>query len=111
MVLVYLPKLVVQVISFISLLKKKKVERSKEIKSSPAKFSLKISNMLPKKHAQSLLQEISDMRLEYYEALSEKKIWRAKCIVAFYYVGLSWSVVMWISDKFKEVIGIIPKKN
>jgi hypothetical protein len=58
-----------------------------------------------------LEQEISDMRLEYYEALSEKKIWRAKCIVAFYYIGLCWSVVMWVSDKAKEVVGIIPKKN
>jgi hypothetical protein len=77
----------------------------------PFSLLLKIADLLPKKQRKSLIQEVSDMRLEYYEALSEKKTWRAKCIVAFYYIGLSWSVVMWISDKVKEVVGIIPKKN
>jgi|SRR5215213_810679 len=82
-----------------------------KIKNPPTSFLSQIAGLLPKKHRQSLLQEISDMRLEYYEALSEKKIWRARFIVAFYYIGFGWSVVMWISDKAKEVVGIIPKQN
>jgi hypothetical protein len=81
------------------------------IQQPPASFLLKIADLLPKKYQQDLQQNISDMRLEYCEALLEKKFWRAKCIVGFYYIGLGWSVVMWISDKAKEVVGIIPKKN
>jgi hypothetical protein len=81
------------------------------ISSPPASSLMKFINLLPQKYRQSFEQEVSDMRLEYYEALSEKKVWRGRCIVIFYYVGLSWSVVMWISDKVKEVVGIIPKQN
>ena len=81
------------------------------VKRPPASFLAKVADLLPKKHRESFKQEISDMRLEYYEALNEKKIWRAKCIIVFYHIGLCWSVVMWISDKGKEAVGIIPKKN
>jgi hypothetical protein len=91
--------------------KKRNYERSKEIKKCPGQFLLRLAEYLPNRQAKKLKQEISDMRLEYYEALNEEKIWRAKFIVAFYYIGLSWSVVMWISDKAKEVIGVLPKKN
>ena len=87
------------------------VNFTNKIKSPPSSILIKIADLFPKRHRESIIQEISDMRLEYYEALSEKKIWRAKCIVAFYYVGLGWSVVMWISDKAKEVVGLLPKKN
>jgi hypothetical protein len=82
-----------------------------KIKNPPTSFLLKIANLLPEKCAKDLTQNISDMRLEYYEALSEKNIWRARFIVYSYYIGLSWSVVMWISDKVKEVVGLVPKKD
>ncbi|MGC2236707.1 MAG: hypothetical protein WA584_11130 [Pyrinomonadaceae bacterium] len=82
-----------------------------QLENPPAFFLIEPANLLPKKHRESLIQEISDMRLEYFEALSEKKIWRARCIIAFYYIGLSWSIVMWISDKAKEVVGLVPKKD
>jgi hypothetical protein len=85
--------------------------KSSLIKVPPISLLLKVADLLPKKYRDNLTQEVSDMCLEYYEALDEKNIWRARFIVAFYYVGLSWSVVMWISDKVKEVVGIIPKKN
>lgn len=80
-------------------------------KKMPATQLLKFANLFPKKYRLNLVQEISDMRLEYCEALSEKKIWRARFIIVFYYIGLVWSVVMWISDKAKEVVGLLPKKN
>ncbi|HLM01069.1 MAG TPA: hypothetical protein VK400_08420 [Pyrinomonadaceae bacterium] len=83
----------------------------KRVDTPPASFLLKISNLLPKKYRRNLEQEISDMRLEYYEALSERRIWQARCIIASYYIGLCWSVVMWISDKVRKVNGIVPKKN
>jgi len=79
------------------------------IKTPPASSLLKLSKLLPAKYCQILEQEISDMRLDYYKALREKNIWQARCITVFYYIGLSWSVVMWIADKVKKVIGIIPK--
>lgn len=85
--------------------------KEKQIKNPPANFLLKIANFLPERFGKDLEQNISDMRLEYYEALSEKKTWRARFIVAFYYVGLGWSAVMWISHKAKEVVGIVPKTN
>ena len=88
-----------------------RINNADKLKKTPASFILKIADLLPFKHRKSLIQEISDMRLEYYEALSEKRFFRARCIVAFYYAGLSWSAVMWISDKAKEAIGIIPKQN
>lgn len=81
------------------------------IQQSPASFLLKIVDLLPKKYRQDLQQNISDMRLEYYEALAEKKIWRARFIVAFYHIGISWSVLMWIPDKVKRVFKTTPKKD
>ena len=85
------------------------INSDKKIYTPPFSSLLKIAELLPKKQCEILTQEISDMRLEYYEALDEKKYLRAKFIVAFYYIGLSWSVVMWIADKVKKVIGIMPK--
>jgi hypothetical protein len=82
-----------------------------KLNKAPGSILLRLVNLLPKRYAKDLTQNISDMRLEYYEALSEKNIWRARFIAADYYIGLSWSVVRWISDKAKEVIGIIPKQN
>ncbi|MDQ3800900.1 MAG: hypothetical protein M3384_15755 [Acidobacteriota bacterium] len=87
------------------------INLTKKITKPPFSAISKIADILPKKQCEILLQEISDARLEYYEAVNEKKIWKARCRVVFYYIGLGWSVVMWISDKVKEVIGIIPKKN
>lgn len=86
-------------------------EKQKNISFRPFSTLFKIANILPKKYRETLEQEISDMLLEYYEALSEKKFWRAKIIAAFYYIGLSWSVIIWIADKVKKVIGIIPKMD
>ncbi|HEX8370428.1 MAG TPA: hypothetical protein VF604_17910 [Pyrinomonadaceae bacterium] len=86
--------------------------RAKEkISSPPASILLKLAGFLPKKHRETLIQEISDMRFEYSEALSEKKFWQARFIVCSYYIGFGWSVVMWVSDRRKEVLGIIPKKD
>lgn len=82
-----------------------------KVKSPPASFLLKIANLLPENNSKNLRQEISDMRLEYYEALFQKRFWRARCILAFYYIGLVWSLVMLVSDKAKEVVGIIPEKD
>jgi hypothetical protein len=82
-----------------------------QVNTPPASLLLRIAELLPKKHRQSLEQEVSDMRLEYYETLKEKKFLLAKFIVASYYIGLGWSVIMWISDKVKEVVGLLPKKN
>lgn len=81
------------------------------IKKHPASFLVFIASFLPKKYKDILNQEASDMLLEYYDALSEKNIWRAKIIVGFYYAGLVWSIVIWISHKIKEIIKIIPKSN
>ncbi|HEX8247913.1 MAG TPA: hypothetical protein VF599_07060 [Pyrinomonadaceae bacterium] len=86
-------------------------KRANKIEKPPASFLLKVADLLPKKNRQNLEQEISDMRIEYYDALNEKNIWRARFIVAYYYVGLSWSGIMWIPDKVKELLGRIPKKN
>ncbi len=82
-----------------------------KVTNPPGHFFARIADLLPKKHRESLEQEISDMRLEYYEAVSEKNIWRARFIIAFYYIGLGWSVVMWSSDKVKKLVGLVPKKD
>lgn len=85
--------------------------KKNRIKNPPASFLLKIADLLPKKYSENLKQEVSDLRLEYNEALSEKKIWRARFIASFYYIGLTWAAVMWISEKVKKVIEIIPKAD
>jgi hypothetical protein len=82
-----------------------------QVKRPPGSYLIKIADLLPKKYGESLKQEISDMYSEYYEALSKKNIWRARFIVAFYYIGLCFSTIMWISDKSKKVAGIVPKKD
>lgn len=81
------------------------------IKNPPATFLSRVAELLPSKYKKNLKQNISDMRIEYFNARQERKNWEARVIVASYYTGLCWSVVMWISDKIKEVIKIIPKKN
>jgi FlaA1/EpsC-like NDP-sugar epimerase len=72
---------------------------------------LKIADLLPRKQRQILQQEALSMNEEYDEAILFGKKLRAKVIIVAYYFGLCWSVVMWISDKVKEVVRIIPKKN
>ena len=88
-----------------------KAVNKNNIQKPPASLLLKITDLLPRKYKQDIEQNISDMRLEYYEILSENKVWQARSIVTFYYIGLGWSIAMWVSDKVKEVIGIIPKKD
>jgi hypothetical protein len=94
-----------------SFLKKLFFGEKSRIKKPPASFLLKFADLLPKKYSENLKQEVSDLRLEYTEALSEKKIWRARFIASFYYIGLSWAVMMCISEKVKKVIEVVPKKN
>lgn len=82
-----------------------------KIKPSPATFLLRIADLLPAKYAFDLRQNVSDLRIEYYEALKEHKFWRAKIIIAAYYIGIGWTVIRWVMNKIKELIGIIPSKN
>lgn len=82
-----------------------------KVKNPPASFLLKIAGFLPKKQRQILQQEVLLMRDEYNEALFEKRMLRAKIIVISYYLGISCSSFRWVTDKVKEVIGIIPKKD
>lgn len=103
--------IVIGILAVIEYTLKIKFSPNKTLTKPPASFLLKIALLLPEKYRKDIEQNISDMRLEYCEALSEKKICRARFIVAFYYIGLCWSVVMWISDKAKEVVGLLPKKN
>ncbi|HYP51287.1 MAG TPA: hypothetical protein VEQ34_10125, partial [Pyrinomonadaceae bacterium] len=90
---------------------KTKTFRNGTLKKPPAYLLQKIALLLPEKYRRDIEQNISDMRVEYYEALSEEKIWQARFIITFYYFGLSWSVVIWISNKIKQAVGIIPKKD
>ncbi len=79
------------------------------IKTPPFAAILKIAEILPVKHATDLTQNVSDMRIEYYEALKDNNILRARVVVAFYYAGLSWTAVRWIAGRVKELIGLVPK--
>lgn len=81
------------------------------IKKPPFWFLMQISSFLPNKYGQIVEQNVSDLRIEYYEALAEKNIWKARCIVGFYYTGLSWTVVQWIVGRLKDLIGVLPKLN
>lgn len=85
-------------------LSEQKHSHKKQIKNPPFSFLLKISEALPKKYAKDLTQNVSDMRLEYYEAVAEGRIWRPKTIIASYYVGLTWSIASWVISKVRELI-------
>ncbi|HEV7644622.1 MAG TPA: hypothetical protein VGO50_11810 [Pyrinomonadaceae bacterium] len=77
----------------------------------PFSFLHNITHILPAKYARCLEQEISDLRLEYFEALAEGNTWRANNIVSSYYVGLGWSAFRWIAERVKELVGFMPKMN
>lgn len=84
---------------------------SKKIEHPPLSFLFQMANLLPLKQRECLTQEISDMRLEYFEAVARKELGRARSILGFYYIGLVWSVLMWISDRISDVLGINTKKE
>jgi hypothetical protein len=75
----------------------------------PASLLLLISISLPKKYRECIEQEILDLRIEYKEALEDKNVWKARCLVVFYYAGLSWTLVRWIAQGVKKLAGFIPK--
>src|ERR1044072_611732 len=77
----------------------------------PFSLLLEISEELPPKYSQNLEQEISDLRMEYSEALMQNKIWRARFIVLDYYEGLIWSVIKWIMEWAKKIVGFTPHVN
>lgn len=85
--------------------------KDKSVKRPPASTLLSIIHLLPEKPRKCLEQEISDMRLEYYEALAEKNVLHARCIVISYYTGIGWSSVVWTAERIKELIGFMPKVN
>lgn len=85
--------------------------QSARIEKPPGWILIKVADFLPPQLRRNLIQEVSDMRLEYYEALCEKNIRRGRFIVVFYHIGLGLSVVSWISYRLKEVVGIIPKRG
>lgn len=79
------------------------------LRNPPGTFILKSAHLLSKKHYHKFEQEISDLRLEYFEALSEKNNRRARGLVICYYCGLLWSMVIWIASRIKEIIKVAPK--
>jgi hypothetical protein len=81
------------------------------IKRPPLTFLFRLANFLPPKLGRCLVQEILDVHLEYYESIHKKEIWRARLIIGYYCTGLGWSVIMWISDKVRQVLGINIRKE
>lgn len=74
-----------------------------KFKKPPGSLLLKFSGLFNAKYRRKLLEEISDMRIEYYEALSDKNITEANRIVARYYLGIAWSTLIWIANRIKDV--------
>lgn len=66
----------------------------------PGKIIVKVANYLPQRESANVLQEVSDMRLEYYEALSNRNETRARGIVIVYYVGLMYSISVFLMRRF-----------
>jgi hypothetical protein len=77
----------------------------------PCSTLLKLSKYLPPKYAKDLEQNISDMRLEHYDALAQKSIRQAKLIIFYYYLGLFWTGIKWVADRIKELLKQKPKLN
>ncbi len=96
---------------FSTSIKATKIDGRKKLTKPPFSFLSNVAKLLPAKYARNLEQEISDLRIEYNDALVQKNSWRARCIVAEYYVGLSWSAVKWIAERAKELVGFMPKMN
>lgn len=82
-----------------------------EIENPAFSLLLKIADLLPRKQRQILQQEARDMKEECDEAKLFGKPLRAKIIVVSYYIGIGWSVFMWIANKIKEVFKITLKKG
>lgn len=82
-----------------------------KFQSPPGSVLLKIADLLPPKYANDLIQNISDLRREYCDALNQGRLWRAKVITTAYYTGISWTVVKWVINRIKELVGITPSKN
>ena len=70
-----------------------------------------IETLLPKKMAEPLLQHIRDMRVEYYDLLSEKRIKTAKWKVFVYHVLLVWMAGEGIIKRIAAVLGYGNIKN
>jgi hypothetical protein len=87
------------------------LRRRSHVTRPPASLLLSIITIFPKKYRQCLEQEISDMRIEYYEILAEGKTARARTVSLFYYLGLFWSVISWILHNIVTVFLTAPKKN
>ncbi len=85
--------------------------RAKTSTDSPGSFLLSVIHVFPEKQRNFLEQEISDMRLEFYEALAENNRRRARCIILGYYLGLSWSALRWGAEYAKKLVGFMPKVN
>lgn len=72
----------------------------------PGHIWLQVAKFLPEKYYRIFEQEVSDMRLEYYEALSEKATFRAKCLIATYHLSMTFALIVWIVRGLKEIVKI-----
>lgn len=78
-------------------------EKRSPINPSPGSLFLEFANLLPRKYRTSIRQEISDLRLEYHEAVYRRHAWIARAIIISYYIGLVWSIIVSLFDRSKEV--------
>ena len=84
---------------------------SKGIKFPPTRPLYVIMDILPEKQRDILSQEIIDFEMEIFQALEKKNMLRATSIIISYYLGTSFSIIIWILDKVKKIIGIYPPES
>lgn len=72
---------------------------------------MRIADILPKNLRICVEQSVSDMRIDYFETLLEKKQTKAEVVVICFYINLVWSILDFVCAKIKSVIWFVPKSN
>ncbi len=82
------------------------VERSKLIRHAPGHYLLSFANFLysKKTYERVFVEQISDMREEYYEALSEGKDWKARWIIVRGWYSFITSMIVRIPNSLLKMV-------
>lgn len=91
--------------------KKKWRGRSNIAVAAKGNFLMRVANVLPKGARICIEQSVSDMRIEYFDALSEKNKTKAKIVIICFYFSLMWAFLDFAGAKIKSLLWFIPKSE
>lgn len=90
---------------------KNKSDNSSIAVAAKGNLLMRFAGVLPKKVRICIEQSVSDMRIDYFDALNEKNQTKATIVVIWFYFGLVWMSLDFLVAKIKGLLLFTPKSD